>query len=103
MRNVKRILTSLFLVALLSSVSILAQDLVPDDLEFRRQAVRRMIFDRSQDIPLPPVGLEVLARLQSMMWPLTASMDRLNFPGMQGSNWTYGAMYLYYAFPVSGD
>ena len=30
-------------------------------------------------------------------------MDRLNFPGMQGSNWTYGAMYLYHAYPVSGD
>jgi len=26
-------------------------------------------------------------------------MDRLNFPGMQGANWTYGAMYLYYAYP----
>lgn len=23
-------------------------------------------------------------------------MDRLNFPGMKGSNWTYGAMYLYH-------
>jgi len=30
-------------------------------------------------------------------------MDRLNFPGMQGSNWTYGAMYLYYAYPASTD
>jgi hypothetical protein len=30
-------------------------------------------------------------------------MDRLNFPGMQGSNWTYGAMYLYHAHPPEGD
>ncbi len=30
-------------------------------------------------------------------------MDRLNFPGMQGSNWTYGAMYLYHAYPVNND
>ena len=30
-------------------------------------------------------------------------MDRLNFPGMKGANWTYGAMYLYHAHPVSGD
>jgi hypothetical protein len=30
-------------------------------------------------------------------------MDRLNFPGMQGSNWTYGAMYLYHAHPAGGD
>lgn len=29
-----------------------AQDVTPSQLEFRRQAVRRMIFDRSQDIPL---------------------------------------------------
>ncbi len=25
-------------------------------------------------------------------------MDRLNFPGMKGSNWTYGAMYLYHGY-----
>ncbi|MFY0626779.1 MAG: hypothetical protein JXR07_10800 [Reichenbachiella sp.] len=25
-------------------------------------------------------------------------MDRLNFPGMTGSNWTYGAMYLYHGY-----
>ena len=25
-------------------------------------------------------------------------MDRLNFPGMTGDNWTYGAMYLYHGF-----
>ena len=30
-------------------------------------------------------------------------MDRLNFPGMQGANWTYGAMYLYHAHPAGGD
>jgi hypothetical protein len=27
-------------------------------------------------------------------------MDRLNFPGMTGANWTYGAMYLYHAHPA---
>jgi len=25
-------------------------------------------------------------------------MDRLNFPGMKGGNWTYGAMYLYHGY-----
>jgi len=30
-------------------------------------------------------------------------MDRLNFPGMLGSNWTYGAMYLYHAYPLIDD
>ena len=32
--------------------SIYATEVTPDQLEFRRQAVQRMIFDRSQDIPL---------------------------------------------------
>jgi len=56
----------LFFALMLSSAGIQAQDLVPDDLEFRRQAVRRIIFDRSQDIPLSGlypatvVGLDVM-------------------------------------------
>ncbi len=28
-------------------------------------------------------------------------MDRLNFPGMTGGNWTYGALYLYHAHPTN--
>lgn len=28
-------------------------------------------------------------------------MDRQNFPGMRGGNWTYGAMYLYHAYPTA--
>lgn len=41
-------------------------ELTPDQLEFRRQSVRRMIFDRSQDIrlaglwPAKVVGLDVM-------------------------------------------
>lgn len=63
MRNRKFILA---LVLLLSTLNILAQDLVPDDLEFRRQAVRRMVFDQSQNIPLSGlwpsgvVGLDIM-------------------------------------------
>ena len=34
---------------------------------------------------------------------IALTMDRLNFPGMQGVNWTYGAMYLYHAHPAGGD
>jgi hypothetical protein len=30
-------------------------------------------------------------------------MDRVDFPGMKGANWTYGAMYLYHAHPAGGD
>lgn len=34
---------------------------------------------------------------------IALTMDRLNFPGMKGANWTYGAMYLYHAHPAGGD
>jgi hypothetical protein len=43
-----------------------ASEATPDQLEFRRQAVRRFIFDRSQDIqlaglwPAKVVGLDVM-------------------------------------------
>lgn len=30
-------------------------------------------------------------------------MDRFNYPGMKGPNWTYGALYLYHGYPMSGD
>lgn len=32
---------------------------------------------------------------------MALTMDRLNFPGMSGGNWTYGALYLYHAHPVN--
>jgi len=32
---------------------------------------------------------------------IALTMDRLNFPGMKGGNWTYGALYLYHAHPVN--
>ena len=54
-------------VALLALLSMAVQaEVTPDQLEFRRQAVRRMIFDRSQELPLAGldpakvVGLEVM-------------------------------------------
>jgi len=31
---------------------------------------------------------------------VSLTMDRLNFPEMKGDNWTYGALYLYYGYPV---
>jgi len=48
----KRIPTILIVALMIGQSTIHAQEIIPDDLEFRRQAVRRMIFDRSQDIPL---------------------------------------------------
>ena len=29
---------------------------------------------------------------------LMLTFDRANFPGMEGPNWTYGAMYLYHGW-----
>ncbi len=60
------VLTCLIVALIVIPSTSNAQDLVPDDLEFRRQAVRRMIFDRSQNIPLAGlhpakvVGLNVM-------------------------------------------
>ena len=34
---------------------------------------------------------------------IAVMMDRLNFPGMKGGNWTYGAMYLYHGVAPDGD
>jgi hypothetical protein len=55
-------------------------------------------------------------RINTRVWPnviplpegyparyIAPMMDRLNFPGMKGGNWTYGATYLYHAHPVNGD
>ena len=59
-------LTILMFVLIGSSACTYAGDVTPDQLEFRRQAVRRMIFDRSQDIrlagllPAKVVGLDVM-------------------------------------------
>lgn len=85
-----------------------AAEMTPDQLAFRRQAVRRMIFDASQDIPLAGlwpakvIGLDV-------MHPAVGeqvnhfTMDRSNFPGMPTPSWTYGAMYLYHGYPTGGE
>ena len=74
---VTRISTILTFVLICNPASIYAAEVTPDQLEFRRQAVQRMIFDKSQDIRLsglwpakvvgldvmhPPVGLQVMTR-----------------------------------------
>ena len=46
-------ISAIMVFALLCNpAGIYAAEVTPNQLEFRRQAVRRMIFDRSQDIPL---------------------------------------------------
>ena len=49
---VTQISTVLTFLLIGNSVRVDAAEVTPDQLEFRRQAVQRMIFDRSQDIPL---------------------------------------------------
>ena len=61
-----RISAILTFVLLVNPARIYAAEVTLDQLEFRRQAVRRMIFDRSQDIrlaglwPAKVVGLDVM-------------------------------------------
>ncbi len=51
--NLLKNISALLIIVLLSiSQNTNAQDLLPSDVEFRRQAVKRIIFDRSQNIPL---------------------------------------------------
>ena len=65
-RSLICILIILTFVLLGKPASIYATEVTPEQLEFRRQAVRRMIFDRSQDIrlaglwPAKVVGLDVM-------------------------------------------
>jgi hypothetical protein len=63
------------------------------------------------NLHLPPWNEETGTRIWPNVIPLPEGypsryialmMDRLNFPGMRGSNWTYGAMYLYQG-DSSGD
>ena len=65
----KRIVTAMacmYIMLIINPFRVLAQDVDPGELEFRRQAVRRLIFDRSQDIrlsglwPAKAVGLDVM-------------------------------------------
>lgn len=60
------------------------------------------------NIHLPPWNEDTGTRIWPNIIPLpegyparyiAVMMDRLNYPGMRGSNWTYGAMYLYYGYP----
>jgi hypothetical protein len=64
--NVTMIRTCIYSILMISTLSPFAQDVDPGKLEFRRQAVQRMIFDKTQNIPLAGlfpakiVGLDVM-------------------------------------------
>jgi len=56
---------------------------------------------------MPPFNGQTNGRVWGNVFPLPAgyparyavlTMDRLNFPGVHGPNWTYGALYLYHAY-----
>jgi hypothetical protein len=55
----------------------------PDQLEFRRQAVRRMIFDKSQDIPLAGLWPSRIVGLEVMHPPVG---EQLNAPAISLEN-----------------
>lgn len=66
MRNMVRVMMMAALIGCGNFVETSLADVTPDHLEFRRQAVQRMVFDRSQEIPLAGfhpakvVGLDVM-------------------------------------------
>lgn len=60
------------------------------------------------DVELPPWNEQANARVWPCLVPLPEgyaapyvmfTFDRANFPGMEGPNWTYGAMYLFHGRP----
>lgn len=57
---------SILFLLILGALNVMAQNLAPADLQFRRQATRRIIFDKSQRIPLSVfnpakvVGLDIM-------------------------------------------
>ena len=60
------------------------------------------------DVELPPWNEQANARVWPCVVPLPEgyatpylmfTFDRANFPGMEGPNWTYGAMYLFHGRP----
>jgi hypothetical protein len=59
------------------------------------------------DVQRPPwddkintrIWLNIIALPEGYPSPYIAlMMDRNNFPGMKGANWTYGALYLYHGY-----
>ena len=69
---------SLLGVLLGSSTGVYAAEVTPDQLEFRRQAVRRMIFDPSQDIPLSGLWPSKIVGLDTMHPPVGDLADKLH-------------------------
>ncbi len=64
------------------------------------------------NVAKPPWTDETGTRVWPSVIPLPAGyparyvalmMDRLNYPGMKGPNWTYGALYFYHAHAPAGD
>lgn len=57
----------------------------PDQLEFRRQAVRRMVFDPSQDIPLSGLCPSKIVGLDIMHPSVGEQVDKPHLSTEQGS------------------
>ncbi len=53
-------------------IGLAKADVTPDQLEFRRQAVQRMIFDRSQEIPLAGLDPSKIVGLD-LMYPIVGT------------------------------
>jgi len=74
------VFTYISIIFVIDMVNIYAQEITPADLEFRRQAVQRMIFDRSQDIPLAGLYPEKVVGLDVMHPPVG---EQINNPQLK--------------------
>jgi hypothetical protein len=99
------------IVATLSGVSFSpAQAQVSSrlDIKFRRQAIRRLVFNHDSVIPLSMLQPSRVVMLDGVPLPdgypapcIALTMDRITLLGIGGC--TYGALYLYHGFPKNGE
>ena len=75
--------TCTYSILMISTLSLFAQDVDPGKLEFRRQAVQRMIFDKSQNIPLAGLFPAKIVGLDAMHPPVG---EQVNNPQLMIEN-----------------
>jgi hypothetical protein len=78
------VVTLLMIVWVGSDACIFAGEITPDQLKFRRQAVRRMIFDRSQDIPLSGLWPAKVIGLDVMHPPVGEQVNNPHVSAVEG-------------------
>ena len=89
-----RALLSAVLLASQASFLVAGDDVRPDEIRFRRQAVRRMVFDASENIPLASLGPAKVIDLNLMhpeMLPSPGVTWELKNGSLEGASKTDGS------------